>query len=652
MKFSSKTWLGWTLGGLLLIALLLTAVVASDGLAAGMRSGVGPIGELTLRESTDGDNWSPVLGDLAAGYSLTLDENEPGFKYLDVLNLEAAPALDDGLYPFFFDASRVPDGYWVYWAANDVNASATGWQGIMWQIINGDLPMFYLKIAAGEAPFLVDGLQKQFFNLEAPLRVNQDYPLATYHFGGEVTAGGEQHYINVQITFTRPAHVSLTTEGDVWTIDGCGYLDVTIQLSNMHDLYAVDLELAFDKNVLEVVDRDDQAVGVNLELVGNWFEAGYVAVNLADNAAGTIQFAATLTRPAEPIEGAGAVAVIRFRAKALAEDSAVTLTRAEFSDRDGFLVGRPVIFDDPAAEITTTFSAEAGLDLDIIRLDASTVQLQWPVPDAEAGIAGFVLYRSPLPYFEVGDAGVVAMDDNAFVEDTNKIKFDDEVLGNVAVNYFYALQAVCESGLESPASQQVGKFEFELFETATTDFTWIGLVLEIPGINNSKDLAENIQGNLANGSAGVLNISRWNPQAQSITTYTPGNELSIFPVSVKQPYRISVNIEGTTFGSVIWSQVGRVPEITQGTYVLYETQTTDFNWILQPLDLVNITNTNDLAVAIEEGASGSVNVLSISRWNGIGQTITSDSLGPFITRFGYPYRIAINVVNGNSVTWP
>jgi hypothetical protein len=528
----------------------------------------------------------------------------------------------------------VPDGYWVYWAANGVNASATGWQGVMWQIINGDLPMFYLEVSGAQF-MLIDGLQYLLDETSAPLRVNQDYPLATYHFGGEVTAGGEQHYINVQITFTRPAEVSLQADG--WTIDGCGYLDVTIQLSNMHDLYAVDLELAFDKNVLEVVDRDDQAVGVNLELVGNWFEAGYVAVNLADNAAGTIQFAATLTRPAEPIEGAGAVAVIRFRAKALAEDSAVTLTRAEFSDRDGFLVGRPVIFDDPAAEITTTFSAEAGLDLDIIRLDASTVQLQWPVPDAEAGIAGFVLYRSPLPYFEVGES--LILNEGPFEEhETEDLHiYDDEVLGNVAVNYFYALQAVCESGLESPASQQVGKFEFELFETPRMDYTWIGLVLETnPVIMNASALAAHILSN-STGSFVINSVSFWSSVNQTFNFFYPQ-----FPF----------------FGNFdIWAQVGRLPEITTGTYTLYQTDRMDYTWVLQPLELTHITKADMLANHIKYNASSLVNILSISFYDGSSQTLNSyypqfPLFGNFNTRFGYPYQVEVDISVGNSVTWP
>jgi hypothetical protein len=661
MKKDKKGWLKWTGISVLLLGVMITAVLASKGLAETVHSGIGPIETLILKESENQTSWSTSIGTLTDGYSVALDGTKPFYKYLDVETLIANPALKVGTYDFYFDHLRVPDGYWAYWAAKGVDENATGdWQAVMWDILNGRTPMFYLEVSAGGSEFhLLDGLLKEAFGDSIPLRVSQDYPLATYHYGGWVTdANDDETYINVQMTFTKEAEVSLRVESpDTWTIDGCGYLDVYIHLANMHDLYALDIALAFDPDILEVVDLilddplDPFSEGINLEPVAGWFDAGYWAVNKADNTAGTIQYATTQKRPAEPVSGAGDVAKIRFRAKALAVDTPVAIEKAEFSDRDSFLVGRPVVFTDPAAEITTTFSTDAGLDLDIIRLDASTVQLQWPKPAVNSGIEGYVLHKSKLPYFELGEADFEIT--TGFDETGDPITYDDEVLGDVIDNWFYALQLTCENDFASPLSWQVGKFEFELFETPTTDFSMIGLIFDNPNLVKAQDLGNHIENNLYTGSVDVLTISTWNPVAQTFTSYVYTTIAPGFDIFSKQAYRVEIDIDGVTSGSVIWAQVGKLPEITPDTYTLYQTATTDFNWILQPLDMVSITNTTQLAEAIEASASGEVEVLSIALWNPVAQSLTS-YIRPHssTTRFGYPYRVEVKIKDGHSVVWP
>ncbi len=677
MKQKPKAWLGYTALALLLLGLLVTAVLASEGIAAGVMSGVGPVTEVTLRESVDLDTWEPVLGGLTEGYSLTLD-GEEGFKYLDVESLLADPLLEDGRYAFYFDHLRVPEDFWTYWADQGVDEEAEGgWEAVMWEIINGNEPIFYLDVSGNGTSFtLVDGLLYQLNGTTAPLRVNRDYPLGTYHFGGSVTDQEEADtYLNIQITFTQEAVVSLTA--DTWTIDGCGYLDVFIHLANMHDLYALDIELEFDTEFLEAVDLvPEEEDEINLLPINDWFQSDYIvyfnAYNQAegDIPAGTIRYVATQKRGADPVEGEGAIAMIRFRAKAITNSAEITVTKAEFSDRDGFLIGRPAEFAEPAAEITTEFTADAGLDLDIIRLDADTVQLQWPMQQFDTE-AEYILHRSTLPYFELGDAEIVLT--GPFVEVNGMLTYDDEVLGKVGDDpededdeYFFAygLQIACSNEFTSPLSDQVGKIEFELFETATTDFTWIGLVLEVPGINTARDLAEHIKAN--NNSSGVLNveaISRWNPIGQNFTTYAYNEDIEGFSVEIKQPYRVDIDLVGVVTGSAIWAQVGRLPEITRGTYTLHETSTTSFNWILQPLDMVHITNTTQLAEAIEadfiieSDNNGEddlfVKVEAVARWNPIAQGFSS-----FVrpassdTRFGYPYRISVDIADGDPVVWP
>ncbi len=65
--------------------------------------------------------------------------------------------LADGYYGFYLDETSVPVGFLEYWAAKGVDAGASGWQLVMWQIINGNQPMFYLKVD-GIDYSLIDGL--------------------------------------------------------------------------------------------------------------------------------------------------------------------------------------------------------------------------------------------------------------------------------------------------------------------------------------------------------------------------------------------------------------------------------------------------------------------------------------------------------------
>ena len=80
---------------------------------------------------------------------------------------------------------------------------AADWQGIMWQIINGDLPVFYLKVEAGSY-MLVDGLSlSNWIPLtDQHLRINGNYWPGVYSFTGTVADEyGFADELAVDITF-------------------------------------------------------------------------------------------------------------------------------------------------------------------------------------------------------------------------------------------------------------------------------------------------------------------------------------------------------------------------------------------------------------------------------------------------------------------
>lgn len=144
------------LGVLLTLALLLAVLPAGAAQADGSL-----VLNLTLQESTDLTNWNKIPGSLEDGFFVGLDPSMSPveMKYLDVHSLTATLSLKDGRYGFFIDTDDAPEHFWAYWTGQDVVDGATGWQGIMWSILKGDKPIFYIDVSTNGTAFkLVDGL--------------------------------------------------------------------------------------------------------------------------------------------------------------------------------------------------------------------------------------------------------------------------------------------------------------------------------------------------------------------------------------------------------------------------------------------------------------------------------------------------------------
>lgn len=140
---------------------------------------------------------------------------------------------------------------------------------------------------------------------------------------------------------------------------------VYIFIQDVQDLYGLEFQLAFDPNVVKVVDADPDKAGVQI-WPADWWKDGFVAVNQVDNEIGRIDFAATLLRPALPASGTRAIAVISFKARetgssTLRVESAILSTRnAEviaYTKQPGSIV---VNGSDRAPEVRTN-NLSAGL---------------------------------------------------------------------------------------------------------------------------------------------------------------------------------------------------------------------------------------------------------------------------------------------------
>jgi hypothetical protein len=121
----------------------------------------------------------------------------------------------------------------------------------------------------------------------------------------EVQSAGSAHSAAVAELRVSPSS-SAVTRGESIT--------VTLALESVEDLYGADVRLSFDPALLQVVDADPDQPGVQVQS-GDLLNPrqGVVLRDTADNRAGSIHYAISLTRPAQPASGSGALFSIIFR---------------------------------------------------------------------------------------------------------------------------------------------------------------------------------------------------------------------------------------------------------------------------------------------------------------------------------------------------
>lgn len=116
----------------------------------------------------------------------------------------------------------------------------------------------------------------------------------------------------------------------------CGQtVTVDIQINSVTDLYGLDFKLSYDPAVVEVVDSNAAAPGVQIQS-GPFPDVtegrGLIQVNNVDIAGGVISYAASLINPTEPVDGSGVAAQVTFRGLA-AGSSPLGFVSVLLSDR-------------------------------------------------------------------------------------------------------------------------------------------------------------------------------------------------------------------------------------------------------------------------------------------------------------------------------
>ena len=110
-------------------------------------------------------------------------------------------------------------------------------------------------------------------------------------------------------------------------------IEMPVEVRNVADLYAIDIELHFDPAILQVEDADPNTAGVQVAL-GTFLDAGLILYNTVDNAAGKIHVVMTQTNPSEGKTGDGVALVIYLRGAGVGT-SDLTVTFLECASRTG-----------------------------------------------------------------------------------------------------------------------------------------------------------------------------------------------------------------------------------------------------------------------------------------------------------------------------
>ena len=132
---------------------------------------------------------TPVNG-TSPDFSMCLHAKKD-YIYLDVDTWTGSDINEEILNPFTLDQNNLPVDWLSYWSNKEVTALAASgsWQEKMYNIINGDAPIFYVyKTAEGDYQ-LIDGLMYQYAGTMVPLQISGDYPAGTYAYKGSVSSG-------------------------------------------------------------------------------------------------------------------------------------------------------------------------------------------------------------------------------------------------------------------------------------------------------------------------------------------------------------------------------------------------------------------------------------------------------------------------------
>jgi len=110
-------------------------------------------------------------------------------------------------------------------------------------------------------------------------------------------------------------------------------VEVPVEIRDVTDLYAVDLAIRFDPEVIQIEDANPNLDGVQPAL-GTFLDAGLTLFNEVDNDEGLVRFVMSQVNPSEPKSGEG-VLIVLYVVGVEEGESNLEVTTLELSDRFG-----------------------------------------------------------------------------------------------------------------------------------------------------------------------------------------------------------------------------------------------------------------------------------------------------------------------------
>ncbi len=153
----------------------------------------------------------------------------------------------------------------------------------------------------------------------------------------------------------QAAAATVTPELPAYTIAPDVITTVIVRLEDATNVYGIDIRAAFDPALVEVVDADVAADGIQME-PGQFPQPDFVALNRVDPQAGTLRYVVTQVNPTPPANGDGVVFAVRLRGLGVTGAGEFRIDLVEMSDRDGQLL--PVQWGAAALEV----QGSPGLD--------------------------------------------------------------------------------------------------------------------------------------------------------------------------------------------------------------------------------------------------------------------------------------------------
>jgi len=157
------------------------------------------------------------------------------------------------------------------------------------------------------------------------------------------TEGGYHTLISVNTPAGASTTPQITSASAVPFTHPGGQGEIYVLMTNLDEGYEIDLTLAYNPAVIQLLDADASQPGIQAAL-GTLFPGGgssfavnyadYVTENAADNGTGRLRLRLALTAPAAPFRGSGTVLCIPFQAQA-AGQTTLALTVTALRDLDG-----------------------------------------------------------------------------------------------------------------------------------------------------------------------------------------------------------------------------------------------------------------------------------------------------------------------------